>query len=51
MFFYKELRFIILKLKIKLIEIIIKNIISNILYKVKSSVLNTKYKKLIYKEV
>ena len=42
----------ILKLEIKLVGIIIKNIISKILrIKVKLKILNTKYKKPIYKEV
>ena len=40
-----------LKLEIKLIKIIIKIIINNILYKIKFSVLNIKYKKLIFKKV
>ena len=48
---YKELKFIILKLKIELVEITIKNIINNILYKIKLGVLNTKYKELTFKEV
>ena len=42
--FYRELRFIALKLEIKLVEAIVKNIIDNILYKIKPGVLNTKYK-------
>ena len=48
---YKELKSIILKLKIKLAKIIVKNIISNTLYKIKPSILNIKYKKLIFKKV
>ena len=47
----KELRFIILKLEIKLAGIIIKNIINNILYKIKPSILNTKYKEPIFKKI
>ena len=50
--FYNKLRFIILKLEIELVEIIIENIINIILYiKIKSRILNIKYKELIYKEV
>ena len=49
---YNKLRFIILKLEIKLVGAIIENIISKILYiEIKSRVLNTEYKKPIYKEV
>ena len=48
---YRELKSIILKLKIKLIGTIVKNIISNILYSVKPNILNIKYKKPIFKEV
>ena len=48
---YKELKSIILKLKIKLVGIIDKNIINNILYNIKPGVLNAEYKKLIFKEV
>ena len=49
---YNKLRFIILKLKIKLIGAIVENTINKILcIEVKSEVLNTKYKELIYKNV
>ena len=49
---YDKLRFIKLKLEIKLIEIIVEYIINIILYiKIKSKIFNTKYKELIYKEV
>ena len=40
-----------LKLGIKLVGIIIKDIISNRLYKVKFSIFSTKYKEPIFKEV
>ena len=50
--FYNKLRFIILKLEIKLIGAIIKDIINKILYiKIKSKILNTEYKEPIYKEI
>ena len=40
---------IVLKLEVKLVKIIIKDIINWILYiKIKSGVFNTKYKELIY---
>ena len=49
---YNKLRCIILKLEIKLIEIIIKNTVNKILrIKTESRVLNTEYKKLTYKEI
>ena len=49
---YNKLRFIALKLKIKLMEIIVKGAVNKTLYiKIKSEVLNTEYKKLIYKKV
>ena len=48
---YRQLRFIVLKLKIKLAEAIIKDVISNILYKVKLGVFSAKYKELIFKKV
>ena len=48
---YKELRFIILKLKVKLIGAIVKDIINNILYKIKPATFSTKYKELIFKEI
>ena len=49
---YNKSRLIILKLKIELVKAIIKNTINKTLYiKIKSKVLNTKYKKLIYKEI
>ena len=48
---HKELRFIILKLEIKLIGVTVKNTISNILCEIKSGVLNIKYKESIFKEV
>ena len=48
---YNKLRFIILKLKIKLIETTIKNIISKTLYiKIKPKVLSAKYKRPTYKK-
>ena len=49
--FYRELRFIILKLEIKLIKITVENIISNILRKIKPNILNTKNKELTFKEI
>ena len=49
---YNKLKSIILKLKIKLVGATVENIINKILcIEIKSRVLNTKYKKLIYKEV
>ena len=49
---YNKLRFIILKLEIKLAPTIIKSAINKTLYiRIKSRVLNTKYKELIYKEI
>ena len=49
---YNKLKFIILKLEIKLAKITVKNIINKTLYiKVKSRVLNTEYKKPTYKKV
>ena len=49
---YNKLRFIILKLKIELIEIIIKSIVNKIpRIEIKPKILNIKYKKPIYKEV
>ena len=48
---YRELRFIILKLKIELVGATIKNIVNNILYGVKSGVFNIKYKEPIFKEI
>ena len=48
---YKELRSIILKLEIKLIKVIVKDTISNILYNIKLGVFSAKYKKPIFKEV
>ena len=48
---YRESRSIILKLKIKLVEVIVKDIISNRLYRVKPSVFSAKYKELIFKEI
>ena len=47
----RELRFIILKLEIKLIGVIIKDAVSNILYRVKPNIFSTEYKELIFKEV
>ena len=50
--FYNKLKFIILKFKIDLPGVIIKNIINKIAYIIiKLKVLNTKYKKLIYKKI
>ena len=50
--FYNKSKSIILKLEIKLAKITVKNIISKTLHiEIKSRVLNTKYKKLIYKEI
>ena len=49
---YNKLKFIILKLEIKLIKIIIKDTISKILcIKIKNKILNAEYKEPIYKEV
>ena len=49
---YNKSRSIILKLKIKLAEVIIENTISEILYiEIKFEVLNTEYKEPIYKEI
>ena len=47
----RELRFIILKLEIKLVGVKIKDIVGNILYKTKSNILNIKYKELIFEEI
>ena len=49
---YNKQRFIVLKIEIKLIEIIVKDIIYKTLYiEIKSRIFNTKYKESIYKEV
>ena len=49
---YNKLRSIILKLEIKLIRAIIKDVINKTLYiKIKSGVLSAEYKKPIYKKV
>ena len=49
---YNKLKFIILKLKIKLVGAPVENIVNKILYvKIKFEVLNTEYKKPLYKEV
>ena len=47
----RELKSIILKLEIKLVEVIVKDVINNILYRVKSGVFNIEYKELIFKEI
>ena len=49
---HNKSRFIILKLEMKLIETTVKDIVNKTLHiEIKSKVLNTEYKKLIYKEV